>query len=75
VISVLKNCGFAHVDVAQVVPTRFIFHAWRSDARRVPGWAFAVPDVGGEKRLMRTQKLKQARRLFLEALGLRRPKS
>ena len=75
VISMLKNCGFVHVDVSQVVPTRFIFHAWRSDARRVPNWAFAAPDVSAEKRNVRAQKLKQARRLFLEALGLRRPRS
>jgi len=75
VISMLKNCGFVHVDVSQVVPTRFIFHAWRSDARRIPGWDFPTPHVGTEPSNARAQKLKRARQLFLEALGLRRPRS
>jgi tRNA (mo5U34)-methyltransferase len=75
VISMLQHCGFVHVDVSQVVPGRFIFHAWRSDARRVPGWDFPAPHVVTEQRNGRAQKLKLARRLFLEALGLRRPRS
>jgi tRNA (mo5U34)-methyltransferase len=74
VISMLKNCGFVHIDTSQAVPSRVVFHAWRSEAQRVPGWAFTAPDISGEKRTVRAQKLKLARRLFLEALGLRRPR-
>jgi len=59
---------------SQAVPSRVVFHAWRSEAQRVPGWAFTAPDISGEKRTVRAQKLKLARRLFLEALGLRRPR-
>jgi len=62
--AMLGDLGFARIDTGQVAANRCIFHAWRSDRLRIE-----TPRemIDGSRRA----KLRAARRLFLEALGLR----
>jgi tRNA (mo5U34)-methyltransferase len=66
VFSMLKKLGFAHIDMSQVSHNRAIFHAWRSDSRRLSAPKSLVSD------LTKKAKLRAARRLAFEALGLMR---
>lgn len=65
VLAMLRGAGFADVDVSQVSGNRGIFHAWRSPTRRIGSPPFGLVDHP------RREKLKAARRLILEAIGMR----
>ena len=63
-IAMLRDVGFKRIETGQVVANRCIFHAWRSDRLRIETPREMIDGL-------RRAKLRAARRLFLEALGLR----
>ena len=63
-IAMLRDPGFARIEAGQVVANRCIFHARRSDRLRIETLREMIDGL-------RRAKFRAARRLFVEALGLR----
>jgi tRNA (mo5U34)-methyltransferase len=69
-IAMLRGEGFSRIDAVSIAPKRAIFHAWRSDRRRLgdPPAEMCAPSM----RRLRQRQLREGWRLVRKALGLRR---
>jgi tRNA (mo5U34)-methyltransferase len=69
-IAMLRGEGFSRIDAVSIAPGRAIFHAWRSDRRRLgdPPADMCVPSP----RRLRQRRLREGWQWLREALGVRR---